>query len=211
MGSSALDGRPDERPQRQITLKEYYISKHEVSAKHYCEFLNTEGLISRDGSPRIKLDCPDCPVEIVGKEFRPKSGLKNSPVTCVSWFGASEYAEWLGARLPTSAEWENAAIAVSPPRTDTLTKNIDQLYDENAYPDSFTGNAWQWCADWYEKDYYSSAPPSNPPGPALGLEKNIRGGSRFSPQASMRPRNRHKAPPRGYFRTVGFRIVKDNG
>lgn len=31
------------------------------------------------------------------------------PATCVSWWGAWAYAEWVGARLPTSTEWEVAA------------------------------------------------------------------------------------------------------
>jgi formylglycine-generating enzyme required for sulfatase activity len=33
----------------------------------------------------------------------------NSPVVRVSWFAARAYAAWIGARLPTTAEWERAA------------------------------------------------------------------------------------------------------
>ena len=35
----------------------------------------------------------------------------NSPVTNVSWFAAKAYAEWVGKRLPTIAEWEYVASA----------------------------------------------------------------------------------------------------
>lgn len=35
----------------------------------------------------------------------------NSPVTNVSWFAARAYAEWIGRRLPTLAEWEYVGAA----------------------------------------------------------------------------------------------------
>lgn len=35
----------------------------------------------------------------------------NSPVTNVSWFAARAYAEWIGRRLPTLAEWEYVGVA----------------------------------------------------------------------------------------------------
>ena len=59
------------------------------------------------------------------------------------------------------------------------------------------------------RDYYAQSPGPNPTGPFLGRDKVIRGGSWASPECSKRIQNRHKAVPRGFYRTVGFRIVKD--
>ncbi len=217
MGSPAGEGRPDEWPRHQVFLKDFYIAKHEVTVEQFCRFLQTEGEMSRDGSPRVKFDSPDCPIAKSGKNFRPKDGFADTPMVCVSWYGATEYAEWAGGRLPTAAEREKAALLTTPdPPPDRLslqsTKQAAAV--TAAIPGArgitgMIGNVWEWCSDWYTGDYYAQSSSPNPTGPPLGQEKEIRGGSWAAVQASTRIQNRHKACPRGYFRTVGFRIVKD--
>ena len=39
------------------------------------------------------------------------------------------------------------------------------------------GNACQWCADWYGRDYYGISPVDNPKGPSTGDDRVVRGGS----------------------------------
>ena len=48
------------------------------------------------------------------------------------------------------------------------------------------GLVWQWCSDWYGKNYYSNIPKSNPQGPDAGDEKVVRGGSDDDPALSIR-------------------------
>lgn len=218
MGSPEGRGRPDERPLHQVTLKAFWIAKREISVGEYCEFLNQEGAVTKDGLPRMNLESPDCPVIKVGKKrFRPKPGYEKRPITQVSWHGAADYANWAGGRLPTSAEWEKAALLaggaqahdVKALSTQEGPEHTDKMEPEGGSLAGMAGNVWEWCADWYAKDYYASSPQSDPVGPSLGEEKVIRGGSWASTEASRRTKNRHCAPPLGCYRTVGFRIVKD--
>ncbi len=218
MGSEENQGRVDEHPVHRVYVKDFYIAKHEVTVKEYCDFLNAKGSVSRDGMLRVKLDSPDCPLVKDRNYFQPKPGMADKPIVCVSWYGASDFAKWAGGRLPTSAEWEKAALYISPYRPGdflTLLSRADSVPVAIAAPGvsgvtGMLGNVWEWCSDWYAKDDYSKNPgATNPSGPPLGKEKVIRGGSWASPEASKRIRNRHRASPRGYFRTVGFRMVKD--
>jgi formylglycine-generating enzyme required for sulfatase activity len=218
MGSGNSEGRPDERPAHSVFLKEFYIGQHEVTVKEFCEFLNAQGEISREGISRIKLDSPDCPIaKKTGNYYQPKPGHADKPVVMTSWYGAMDYAQWAGGRLPSEAEWEKAALLTTPePPGDYLTvlSREGSVPVQIGYPgirgvSGMVGNVWQWCSDWYAPDYYQQSSVNNPQGPDLGQEKTIRGGSWASAEASKRIRNRHKAAARGWFRTVGFRIVKD--
>ncbi len=42
------------------------------------------------------------------------------------------------------------------------------------------GNVWEWTQDWYGEDYYASSPSNDPPGPASGTKRVVRGGSFFN-------------------------------
>ena len=69
-----------------------------------------------------------------------------------------------------------------------------------------SGNVWEWCSDWYVKDYYSSSPFRNPKGPSSGASKVLRGGSWFNFALGCRVAVRYYNNPDSRY-ISGFRVA----
>jgi len=204
------DGARDEQPQRTVLLNTYWIDQFPVTNVEYKAFVDATG------------------------HRRPphwKSGTyqldkKKHPVTNVSWKDANAYAQWVGKRLPTEAEWEKAArgnLGQTYPWGDAFRK--DNVNSSNDYGgltpvDQFAGgmspygvmdmagNVQEWCQDWYFDDYYKAAPLDNPTGPEGGQYRVVRGGFYGENRSGVRCATRHYAPPETMQDHIGFRCVK---
>jgi formylglycine-generating enzyme required for sulfatase activity len=136
-------------------------------------------------------------------------------------------------RLPTEAEWEYACRA----GTTTSFSYADQLapalanYDvsqgapkprptparETLPVGSFKpspwdlydmhGNVWEWCADWYDREYYGRSPQLNPFNVRPSGAMVCRGGSWINPASFCRSANRNSGDPRQANHMTGFRVV----
>ena len=69
-----------------------------------------------------------------------------------------------------------------------------------------SGNAWEWCYDWYDAWYYSSSPYANPIGPSSGTYRVMRGGVWLDYTAYSRSAKRSWYHPYQYV-NGGFRCV----
>lgn len=69
------------------------------------------------------------------------------------------------------------------PRVNTAEDGYSDTCPTDAFPPngyglySITGNAWEWCADWFSTEYHRTGPTTNPQGPDHGEGKVIKGGS----------------------------------
>ena len=192
MGSKS--GETDEKPVHPVKIPDFYLGKYEVTQEQY------EALM--DGQN---------PSEFKGPQ---------NPVEHMSWNLCQEFCKRLSGksgiafRLPTEAEWEYACRAGSAATyccgdkvedlkayawfagtagdkthpVGQLKPNAWGLYDMH-------GNVWEWCQDWYGKDYYQTSPPLDPQGPETGTGRNLRGGSWMMGPEACRASDRGSVSP----------------
>ncbi len=137
-------------------------------------------------------------------------------------------------RLPTEAEWEYACRAgtTTPFYFDTHLSSTQANFDGNfpygggdqgpflgrtttvgSYmPNAFGvydmhGNVWEWCADWFGRDYAEAPALSiDPQGPPTGSYHIMRGGGWGSHGRNCRAAYRSDFTPAPRFSSYGFRV-----
>ena len=219
----------DEQLAHEVTVNDFEIGKFEVTIYEW-------ELYTRDQKlkfPNIRYVSKQSPIHSISwvdavnycNWLSKKNGLKpvykivNREYVCD--FNANGY------RLPTEAEWEFAAKGGNVTkdfkysghdRSDVIAwykKNSDggthpvgtKLANELGIYD-MSGNVWEWCWDWYNKDFYLTESGDNPKGPERGTERCLRGGSWDSSQYSLRSANRLKDTPYKKTEFYGFRLAR---
>ncbi|MDF1660538.1 MAG: bifunctional serine/threonine-protein kinase/formylglycine-generating enzyme family protein [Planctomycetota bacterium] len=212
------DDDPFARPRRLTTLDSYWMDRYPVTNEAYLEFVRATG----HTPPKTwKVDKGNWHTLTA---FRLSDAQAALPVVGITYEDAKTYAEWAGKRLPSEAEWERAAQgprAWPYPYGESFSANVihsdpkslssvDKFYHGRSLEGIFdlTGNAWEWCLDWYDRKAYREKDVKNPIGPEKGNARVIRGG--YDPELKgsgsaffrsfLRPDMTHKF--------VGFRCAK---
>ncbi|MGE4568441.1 MAG: SUMF1/EgtB/PvdO family nonheme iron enzyme [Bacteroidales bacterium] len=177
-GGEFLMGNPDttdkNNPLRRVAVSSFSIGKYEVTVAQYRAFCKA-----------TQRDMP----------YEPPWGFQeNHPVVRVTWFDAREFAEWMGGRLPTEAEWEYAArggaqskaylysgsnqpdeVAWHPQNANARPHDVGTKKGNELGIHDMSGNVWEWCSDWYDEEPYSrdNAFVKDPTGPAFGKSRSL--------------------------------------
>ena len=145
-------GKTDEVPLHGVTVGSYYMGRYEVTQRLWTAVMgyNPSNFIG-----------DDLPVEQVGYD------------EVIEFLHRLDSITGLHFRLPTEAEWEYAARGGSESKgypyagsrdvmrvgwtqlnSNDSTHTVGGLVPNELGLYDMTGNVWEWCADWYQDDYY---------------------------------------------------------
>ena len=236
MGSSDSEASHEnnEGPVHKVYVDSFWMGKYEVTNEQFTAFLNDKGIRGSKDKPWFETKAEDSHSQVTGSvgNFRVESGYDDYPVVNVSWYGADAFAKWLSKktghkfRLPTEAEWEYACRAgTTTPFYFGDTISTDQANYDGNYVKKATrvgsfsangfglydmhGNVWEWCEDWYKKDFYSQSSRNNPEcEDSRSGYRVLRGGSWVNNPRNLRCANRDRDTPDFRYNFNGFRLIR---
>jgi serine/threonine-protein kinase len=218
MGSA--DGPAREQPVHEVHLEAFLIDDCPVTNAQYYRFVEATGYPELEHWRQARESGRRC---AAGRPFPDE--WADHPAIHVSWEEAQAYAQWIGKRLPTEAEWEKSArgsegfpYAYGPQYTERAANTglaVGGLTPVRTYPANgyglydLTGNVWEWCQDWYDAEYYEYCPLQNPLGPPAGTRRVVRGGCWANGEAHSRCAERACEAPHARSPFIGFRCARD--
>jgi formylglycine-generating enzyme required for sulfatase activity len=228
-------------PHQVTLTRPFYLATHETTVANFRAFAQAaryQTKAEEDGKGALRWNADKQTWERDPKCTWRNPGWRqddDEPVVCVSRYDALAFCYWLSRkegktyRLPTEAEWEYACRAgtTTPYAYGTLLSSGQANWATSGSPGRTTrvsssdanpwglhdmhGNAWEWCADFYNATYYRDSPSRDPHGPEQGLWGVLRGGSWQTDSPECRSAARLGAVLDSRRTDTGFRVVLEAG
>ncbi|HCH62244.1 MAG TPA: hypothetical protein DFR83_05530 [Deltaproteobacteria bacterium] len=214
-----------------VTLTtDYFLGETEVTQGEYEAVMST--------NPSYFDDCgADCPIERISWHMAAAYTNALSTAadleTCYTCTGEGDTVSCepamspytcAGYRLPTEAEWENAArcdtvsvyagsddvdeVGWSVRTSDSETHPVGALLPNSCGFYDLSGNVIEWTQDWYAADYYSADGRVDPVGAEAGDGKSVRGGGWNYSSGGLRVSYRNVIHDTYRVNFVGFRVAR---
>jgi ergothioneine biosynthesis protein EgtB len=216
----------NERPRHKVLLAPYKIATRPIANAEVLGFIADGGygdhrLWLSDGWQLAQAERWEAPLYwaradggFVHYELAGVRAVDPGETAChLSLYEADAIARWLGARLPTEAEWEHAtgAAPLHGNFADAGRLHPDRAAASVGLAQVF-GDVWEWTAS-----SYSAYPGFRPLGGALGEYNGkfmsgqcvLRGGSCFTPADHIRRTYRNFFPPSARWQMTGMRLASD--
>lgn len=190
----------NEGPRHQVWLEPFDVASRLVTNREWQAFIADHGyarpeLWLADGWNEVMANGWQSPLYWRGDTRFTLAGERpiepDAPVVHVSYYEADAFARWAGARLPTEAEWEAAAIDLA----------LEQM----------TGAVWQWTASPYTpypRFRAAAGAIGEYNGKFMSGQMVLRGSSRATPEGHARPTYRNFFPPRARWCFSGLRLAR---
>lgn len=214
----------NEQPRHREFLESYRLASRPVTQGEFLQFIEDGGYLQpklwlSDGWDWVQREHWQAPLyweKIEGSwQAMTLGGMRPlelaAPVSHVSYYEAEAYAHWVGKRLPSEAEWENAAAPL-PTEGNFLEQGHFRPMPTPAGSGALFGDVWEWTRSAYlpypgfkpmEGDFAEYN------GKFMVNQMVLRGGSCLTPRSHIRSSYRNFFPPSARWVCSGLRLAED--